>query len=60
MERFLLWLALSAAAILLERITNCGRGTPPAQYLEDKEDENVLLRQKEDRVPGNDTDSSGF
>lgn len=60
MERFLLWLALSAGAILLERITNCGQGTPPAQYFEDKEEENVLLRQKEDRVPGNDTVSSGF
>ncbi len=57
-ERLLLWLAFSAGAILLERITNRGYGAQSAQYLEDKEDEHVLLRQKEDRVPRNDSDSS--
>ena len=35
-ERFLLWLALSAAAILLERITHREQGPPPAPYIEDE------------------------
>ena len=37
-ERFLLWMAFSAGAILLERVTNLWHGAPPALYLEDKED----------------------
>ena len=36
--RLLLWPALSAGAILLERVTSCERGAPPAPYLEDKEE----------------------
>lgn len=36
-ERLLLWPALSAGAILLERLTNPEQGTPPAPYLEDEE-----------------------
>src|SRR5574341_523721 len=55
-EKLLLWLALSAGAILLERITDRGRGAPSVQYFEDKEDEDVLLRKKEDRVPRNNSD----
>ena len=35
-EHFLLWLALSAGAILLERITNREQESPPAPYLEDE------------------------
>lgn len=37
-ERLLLWPALSAGAIVLERVTNHGHGAPPAVYFEDKED----------------------
>lgn len=36
-ERLLLWPALSAGAILLERVTDRGPGPPPAAYVEDKE-----------------------
>jgi hypothetical protein len=43
-ERILLWPALSAGAILLERVTDRGRGEPPALYVEDSEDENAMLR----------------
>lgn len=38
-ERFLMWLSLSAGAILLERITNRETKVPRAKYLEDKEKE---------------------
>src|SRR5256885_10768189 len=41
-ERLLLWPALSAAAILFERIMNHERGTQPALYFEDKENEDDL------------------
>jgi hypothetical protein len=45
-ERFFLWLALSAGAILIERITCQPSGIgPSAQYREDPE--NVLLRPTE-------------
>ncbi len=43
-ERILLWLALSAGAILLERVTDRGYGEPPALFVEDSEDENVMLQ----------------
>lgn len=46
-ERLLLWPALSAGAILLERATDGGHGEPPALFIEDSEDEYVVLRQKE-------------
>jgi hypothetical protein len=46
-ERLLLWPALSGAAILLERGTTRPAATPPAVYWEEKEDEDVLLRQTE-------------
>lgn len=36
-ERLLLWPALSAGAILLERFTNAGSEAPSAPYLEDEE-----------------------
>ncbi|HVR98061.1 MAG TPA: DUF1360 domain-containing protein [Thermoanaerobaculia bacterium] len=36
-ERLLLWPALSAAAILLERLTAPRTGPPPALYIEDEE-----------------------
>ncbi len=43
-ERILLWPALSAGAILLERATERGRGEPPALFIEDSEDEYAMLR----------------
>jgi hypothetical protein len=46
-ERALLWPALSAGAVLLERVT-----TPAAAYVEDRGDEDVL-RQPEAAVPRN-------
>lgn len=53
-ERVLLWPALSAGAILAERLTD-GRGrnqSPPAAYYEQpEEDPDVLLRQQESRIP---------
>ena len=41
-KRILLWPALSAGAILLERVTDRGYGEPPAVLVEDSEDEHVL------------------
>lgn len=49
-ERLLLWPALSAAAILLERATLRERVAPPAPYFEDEETKDVLLRKEESRV----------
>ena len=46
-ERILLWPALSAGAILLERITGPGYDDSPAPFLEDSEDEHAMLWQKE-------------
>jgi hypothetical protein len=43
-ERILLWPALSAGAILLERVTDRGNGEPPALFVEDSEDEHAMLR----------------
>ncbi len=57
-ERLLLWLALSAGALMLERVINFGHAVSPAKYFEYKENEDVLLRQKEDRVPPSDRDQS--
>lgn len=52
-ERLLLWPALSAGAILLERISRREAATPSTVYFEDQENEHVLLRQKErtDQTP---------
>lgn len=55
-ERLLLWPALSGAAILLERATDRGSGTGPAQYWED---EDVVLRKEQTTVPGDDRRSRG-
>lgn len=43
-ERILLWPALSAGAILLERVTGPGYGEAPAPFVENSEDENAMLR----------------
>lgn len=53
-EQVLLWPALSAAAILLERATNAGLDARAVAYSEDKEEPDVLLRTEE-----NGGDSSG-
>jgi hypothetical protein len=46
LERALLWPSLSAAAILLERVTNRAPGVPPALFAEDpgEERDNGMLR----------------
>ena len=47
-ERLLLWPALSAGAILVQRLTAGGAHTPPAAYFEEPPEEvdNVMLRQE--------------
>ena len=46
-ERFLLWLAISASAILIERVTARRNDVLPAQYFEHQgADRDVLLREK--------------
>lgn len=42
-ERILLWPALSAGAILLERITRQREGESPALFVEESEAKNVML-----------------
>ena len=42
-ERVLLWTALSAGAILTERVLGSEYGEPPALYVEDSEDEHAML-----------------
>lgn len=46
LEKGLLWLAFSAGAILLERITEREAGPSPITYIEEKEDQHVVLRQE--------------
>lgn len=46
-ERLLWWPALSAGAILLERVTERRDREAPALYFEDKEEPDVLLRTEE-------------
>lgn len=58
-ERLFLWLALSAGAILLERITASRHDAPPAPYVEDDEAADALLRQQETTVARNNTESPG-
>ncbi len=41
-QKILLWPALSAGAILLERVTDRENGEPPAIFIEESEDEHVL------------------
>jgi hypothetical protein len=45
-EMVLLWLALSAGAILLERLTQAALGPAPAVYIEQREESDELLRKK--------------
>ncbi len=51
-ERLILWPALSAGAILLERATTGSAKEPPLVYREDPEIENGMLRQEERRAEG--------
>jgi hypothetical protein len=57
-QRILLWPALSAGAILLERVTDRGHGEAPALFIEESEDEYVL-RQSENAGKSNDPDAPG-
>jgi|SRR6185437_1574129 len=41
-HRLLLWPALSAGAVLLERLASCGEPAPQPLVLEDQEDSHVL------------------
>lgn len=56
-EQLLLWPALSAGAIVLERVTNGEQEPPLAPYIEDEEDKHVMLRQTETTVPRDKTDT---
>lgn len=54
-ERILLWPALSAGAILLERVTDHRYSESPAQFIEESEDENVMsLWREESSAPRKD------
>jgi hypothetical protein len=50
-ERLLLWPALSAGAIAVERLMEGRPGAPPAWYNEDPEDGDALLRQADGLDP---------
>lgn len=52
-EKLLLWPALSAGGILMERLmSNRQERPPPAAYFEDPEDPDALLRQEERTIRG--------
>jgi hypothetical protein len=52
-ERLFLWPALSAIAILLERLTSNEKGTqPPVSYFEHPEETNGVLRQEKGTILG--------
>jgi hypothetical protein len=53
LERLLWWPALSAGAILLERVTSPRSGDAPALYFEDEEKSDVLLRTEESTAAKN-------
>ena len=53
LERVLWWPALSAGAILLERVTSPRNGDAPALYFEDKEKPDVMLRTEESTTEEN-------
>jgi hypothetical protein len=57
-QTIVLWLALSAGAILLERATDRKHDEAPALYIEESEDEYVL-RQKANRGSSDDPDAYG-
>ena len=47
-EKLLLWLSLSGAAILLERLTTRPEATAPGIYFEDQENHDVLREEQTD------------
>ena len=47
-ERALMWLALSGAACLLQRLTSAADAPGPPIYWEDKENEDGMLRRRAD------------
>lgn len=49
-ERLLLWPAISGGVCLLERKTRRDEEIPPVYYLEDKEEENGLLRREKTSI----------
>jgi hypothetical protein len=51
LEQILLWPALSAGAILLERSTSSRFHAPPAHYFEDEENNHALLQRQKNAVP---------
>jgi hypothetical protein len=53
LERVLWWPALSAGAILLERVTSPRNDDAPALYFEDKEKPDVMLRTEESTTEEN-------
>jgi hypothetical protein len=60
-EKLLLWPALSAGAILLERITTREEDVPPATYFEDgdkKEEDDGMLRKTKETAQRTGTDLS--
>jgi hypothetical protein len=59
-ERALMWLALSAGAILVESVIETGHGEAPALFVEDKEDEYAVLRQEESTVPPENPNASRY
>lgn len=58
-EKFVLWLALSAGAILLERITNRTFDVMSTPYFEPEENNHVMLRKEKTTALRNIPDSAG-
>ena len=48
--RLLLWPALSAGAILLERLTSPDRGAPAAEYFEEKRNDDLCAAEIEEKT----------
>jgi len=58
-DRLLLWPATSAGASLLQRLTSHKDAPPIAQYHEDEEIKNVVLRREEEPIPSKHTEPKG-
>jgi len=52
LERVLLWPSLSAASILLERVTNVAPRVPPARFAEDPDNGVLRTEKAADEKPG--------
>lgn len=53
-QRILLWPALSAGAILINRIASPEQRASTVQYFEDEEEQHVVLRPEEKKIPRTD------